>query len=329
MMSYILKMIFILSAIFINCQFYAIASENHTLSENGAVVDEAGRRIEVNKPFVRIISLYGAHTENLFSLGLDKEIIGVSKNEIYPQNALKKPSFSYHDDLEKFLSARPDLVLIRPMIDNGYSKLISNLEKSGITVVSLQPATVDEMFEYWKILGILTGKQETASKMTGRFLKASNAFKSLTKNITPKKCVYYEAIHNMMKTFSPDSIAVFALETAGGINVAHDAKPVRGTNIAYFGKEKILLRGDKIDTYIAQSGTMNRPTTKLIKEESGFRTIKAVANNEVYIIDEMIIARPTFRLLSGIHEIGKILYPDVFGREESLKILKEAGAIDN
>ena len=54
------------------------------------VVDRAGRRIEVGMPFCRIISLYGAHTENLFALGLDEEIIGVGRNENYPPEALKK-----------------------------------------------------------------------------------------------------------------------------------------------------------------------------------------------------------------------------------------------
>lgn len=327
MITLLSKLIFLISFMLFNFQFYAIAYENLSLADKNIITDQAGRKIEVNKPFRRIISLYGAHTENLFSLGLDKEIIGVSKNEVYPQKAIQKPSFSYHDDLEKFLSARPDLILIRPMIDRGYPRLITGLEKAGITVISLQPVTIDEMFQYWKILGVLTGKQEKALVMTDSFVKAAILLKSLTKNITPKKHVYFEAIHNMMKTFSPDSIAVFALETAGGINVAHDAKPLRGTNIAAFGKERILSRGDKTDVYIAQRGTMNQPTVTLIKEETGFNTIKAVTNNEVYIVDEMIIARPTFRLLYGIYEIGKVLYPEVFGKE-SMKIIKEAaGAI--
>ncbi|MCP4692465.1 MAG: ABC transporter substrate-binding protein, partial [Desulfobacterales bacterium] len=111
-----------------------------------AVTDQAGRRIAVEKPYQRIISLYGAHTENLFALGLDKEIIGVSKNEVHPLAALKKPVFSYHDDAERFLAARPDLVLVRPMIDRGYPQLTARLEKSGIAVVSLQPGAVGEMF---------------------------------------------------------------------------------------------------------------------------------------------------------------------------------------
>ncbi len=110
------------------------------------VIDQAGRKIVINDPHHRIISLYGAHTENLFQLGLDKEIIGVSRNEDYPTQALEKRVFSYHDDPEKFLAARPDLVLVRPMIDRGYPQLVARLEKSGITVASLQPGTVEEMY---------------------------------------------------------------------------------------------------------------------------------------------------------------------------------------
>jgi len=45
------------------------------------IVDQAGRILTVDHSFKRIISLYGAHTENLFNLGLDNEIIGVSRHE--------------------------------------------------------------------------------------------------------------------------------------------------------------------------------------------------------------------------------------------------------
>ena len=57
---------------------------------------------------------------------------------------------------------------------------------------------------------------------------------------------------------------------------------------------------------------MNRPTVAVIKEEPGFKVIKAVKNNQIFIIDEQIVSRPTLRLLQGIYEIGKILYPDIF-----------------
>ena len=280
---------------------------------DNVIIDQAGRKIVTRDPQRRIISLYGAHTENLFDLGLDAEIIGVSRHEDYPPRALEKPVFSYHDDPEKFLAAHPDLVLIRPMIDRGYPQFVTRLEKSGITVVSLQPGTVDEMYTYWRILGVLTGRQDRALRMVANFQRAVLELNSLTASIATRKKVYFEAIHSKMKTFSPDSMAVFALETAGGINIAADAVPVRKTNIAYYGKERILSRAAEIEVYLAQSGTMNQPSISLIKNEAGYHVIKAIRNNQVYIVDERIISRPTYRLLEGISEIGRILYPDVFG----------------
>ena len=50
----------------------------------------------------------------------------------------------------------------------------------------------------------------------------------------------------------------------------------------------------------------------MIKDEPGFKAIKAVNNHQIYIIDEQIVSRPTLRLLEGIQQIGRILYPDVF-----------------
>lgn len=302
-----------LAIVFFTIQVADAADFN--LASPNRVIDQAGRAIEVSKPFRRIISLYGAHTENLFALGLDQEIIGVSRSEVYPPQALKRPRYSYHDDPEKFLVAGPDLVLIRPMIERGYAPFVKRLQASGITVVSMQPSTVEEMFVYWKILGVLCGRPQRAEGMVVGFQRATAAFRDLTMMLHRKRRVYFEAIHDKMKTFSPDSMAIFALETAGGINVASDARPVRGTNIAAYGKERILAQAQDIDVYLAQSGTMNRPTLELIKNEPGFHAIKAVRENQIHIIDEHIVSRPTLRLLDGIFEIGKILYPYSFDGE--------------
>jgi len=272
------------------------------------------REITVKKPFKRIISLYGAHTENLFSLGLASEIIGVSKNEAYPPKAITKKVFSYHDDAEKFMAADPDLILIRPMIARGYRNLVLKLQKAGITVVSLQPKTIGEVYSYWRNLGELTGRERQAEKMIEQFQSQILTINSLIKTIPlqKRKKVYFEAIHSKMKTFAPSSIAIFALKSAGGINIASNAKAVRGTNIAAYGKEHILSHGNKIDVYLAQEGPMNRIKKSTIIKEGGFKAIKAVSLGEVYLIDEDTVSRPTLRLLDGIYKIGGILYPERF-----------------
>jgi iron complex transport system substrate-binding protein len=313
----------ILSLSFAALSAAAGQAADFSIVDGQTVSDQAGRRISVARPFERVISLYGAHTENLFALGCGPEIIGASPHEDYPPQSREKPVFSYHDDPEKFLAARPDLVLVRPMIDRGYLQLVQRLEKSGIAVVSLQPGTVEEMHTYWEILGLLTGRRDQALAMAADFKAAVDRLRALTAAVDPKRRVYFEAIHSKMKTFSPDAMAVFALEAAGGINVARDARPVRDTNIAAYGKERILARAADIDVFLAQSGTMNQPTVELIKAESGFSAIRAVQAGQIHIIDERLVSRPTLRLLDGIFEIGRILYPDGFP-EKAREIIKEA-----
>jgi iron complex transport system substrate-binding protein len=315
-------------AIILSLSFAALsAAAGHaadfSIVDGQNIIDQAGRRIRVAKPFERIISLYGAHTENLFALGAGHFVIGVSPLEDFPPEARQKPVFSYHDDPEKFLAARPDLVLVRPMIDRGYPQFVQRLEKSGIAVASLQPGTVEEMLTYWEILGLLAGRRDQAVAMAARFRQAVSQIRSLTDAVTPRKRVYFEAIHDKMKTFSPDSMAVFALEAAGGINVARDAQPVRDTNIAAYGKERILAQASEIDVFLAQSGTMNPASIAMIRTESGFQAIRAVKSNQIYIIDERLVSRPTLRLLDGIFEIGKILYPNDF-TERAREIINRA-----
>ena len=282
------------------------------MSKGKEIIDQSGRKIVVKQPFKRIISLYGAHTENLLSLGLEQEIIGTACNEADSEAIIKKPCFSYRDDPEKFLSVHPDLVLIRPMIERSYPRLISRLLKSKITVVSIQPGTIDEMLKYWMILGALTGKEKQSQCMVATFKEAKEGFSGLAKDIAVRKKVYFEAIHDKMKTFTKDSMAIFVLETAGGINIAADAKQVRTTNIAFYGKERLLTKAGQVDAYIAQSGTMNKPSISLIKNEPGYQVIKAIQNDQIFIVDEMIVSRPTMGLLYGIYEIGRFLYPEIF-----------------
>lgn len=276
------------------------------------IVDEAGRRIQTAKPYQRIISLYGAHTENIFALGAEDRLIGVSRHETFPPGAKEKPAFSYHSGPERFLAADPDLVLIRPMIDRGYRNLVSRLESAGIVVASLQPRTKDEMLRYWRDLGKLCGRQKQARRLLAAFRQGVDYAASLTRDIKTQKTAYFEAIHKQMKTFAPDSIAMFALKAAGGRNAAHDAEAVRGTNIAAFGKERILARGGDIDVYLAQKGPMNQPSIDQIRNEPGFEIIKAVRKNNICIVPEQVVSRPTLRLLLGISEIGRCLYPERF-----------------
>jgi iron complex transport system substrate-binding protein len=294
------------------------------LAPDGTVTDQAGRRLPPRAPFTRIISLYGAHTENLFALGLDEAIIGVTPHEDCPPAALTKPVFSYRDGPERFLAARPDLVLTRPMIERAYGQLVRRLEQSGITVLSLQPTAVGQLPIYWKILGQITGRRAEAEGMWARFDTAVTAFRTLAAEIETPKRVYFEAMHRQMRTFAPGAMAIFTLESAGGVNVAADAQVRPDNNIARYGREKILAHAHEIDLYLAQVGVMNQVSREQIRSAPGFGVIRAVAADEIHLIDEKRVSRPTLRLLEGIYCIGRRLYPRQF-EVAGAAILERAG----
>ncbi len=262
-------------------------------------------------PFTRIISLYPAHTENLAALGLDQEIIGIAASDTYPPSVLARPRFSLHDNPEKFIAARPDLVLIRPMIEHAAPQLLEQLQGAGITIISLQPRTIDEMFSYWQELGRITGREAEAGRMITDFQQGLQALQQSIEAIPPaeRPRVYFQSIHAKMKTFSPSSIAIFALIQAGGQNIATDALARRGSNIAAYGKEQILAHAAEIDIFLAQEGRMNRVSKEQIAAEPGFQAIKAVREGKIFLVDEQLVSRPTPRILIGIEEIRQILYP--------------------
>lgn len=283
-------------------------------AQAAVLVDDNGRTITFSRPFSRIISLYPAHTENLFALGLDAEIVGVSSHDDFPAAAQTKAPFHYREDAEKFIAARPDLVLVRPMIMRSYPQLMAQLDQAGIVVVSLQPTSVASMYAYWLQLGLLTGRVPQAEAMVARFQAEHAALVGRTAGLAEgqRQKVYFEAIHRQMKTFTPTSLAIFALESAGGVNIAVDAHQVRSTNIAVYGKERLLARAGDIDVFLAQQGVMNRVDAEVIRQEPGFMAIRAVQEGRICFIDEELVSRPTLRLLEGIRRIGAMLYPWLF-----------------
>ncbi len=274
----------------------------------GPIVDADGRVTVVKKPFTRIISLYPAHTRNLIDMGAGKQIVAVGRSDHQMQGL---PKLSFRDDPERLLALHPDLVLIRPMISRAYPRLVSRLTQSGVAVVSLQPSAMDELFRYWQTLGKLSGHEQEAKKMGTRFGRGLAEINRKVSRIpqAERKRVYFESIHKRMKTFAPGSMAIFVLESAGGINVAVDARQVRKTNIAAYGKEHILAKANEIDVFLAQKGRMNPVTVEMIKNEPGFQVIKAVKNNQIYLVDEKLVSRPTLGLLEGISQVFTLLYP--------------------
>ena len=265
----------------------------------------------------RIISLYAAHTEVLLRLGAKDNIIGVSAQETYsgPETDGWKPAvFSIRDDVEKFLAAKPDLILVRPMHLAAGSRLIESLKSSGIKVHAEQVVKAGDLYKYWRSLAALVGREAEAEKMILDFdRQISRYYEAASRRAEEAKPgVFLEAIHGQIKTFTSDSLPVWLVELAGGRNVASDAKPqVKGLFVTDYGPERLLSKADEIDIFISQDGPMNNTPLEQVKKRDIYKPIRAFKDGRVYKISEDILCRPTPSLLRGLEELAVLTGLDV------------------
>ena len=278
-------------------------------------VDDMGNKFVIEKPYTKIVSLYSAHTENLYTIGAGDQLIGAHKTSIYPPEAAFLPRYDYKGDPEKLIAAEPDLVLSRPFVNRNYPEYIEALEKAGVNVVSLYPANNECFEKYVTILGMLTGKEKEVKdeleKLDERLQEVQNKVKDVKEE--DKKTAFFEATQTQYRTVTTDSNPAKAIEMAGGINIASDVEPVeKGSTIAEFGLENIMLNADNIDVYISQRGAMNGGGSILsIEQRQGFDAVKAVREGKILELNEKLISSPTFRYYKGVNEIARMLYPEI------------------
>jgi ABC-type Fe3+-hydroxamate transport system substrate-binding protein len=88
---------------------------NFSESKNKTIVDMLGRTIVLpNTPHLRIISLVPSQTELLVDLGLEKQLVGLTKFCIHPKEVFQtKPRIggTKQFDFDKIKSLRPDIII--------------------------------------------------------------------------------------------------------------------------------------------------------------------------------------------------------------------------
>lgn len=124
--------------------------------------DQMGRVISLNYPPKRIISLVPSQTELLFDLGLDEEVIGITKFCIHPNDKFKsktKVGGTKKLNLEKIRSLNPDLI-IGNKEENDQSQVEELMNEFPVWMSDI--LVLEDAVKMIKQVGILTGHAEGA-----------------------------------------------------------------------------------------------------------------------------------------------------------------------
>jgi ABC-type Fe3+-hydroxamate transport system substrate-binding protein len=134
--------------------------------EKRIFVDQMGRSVEVPFPPKRIISLVPSQTELLHYMGLENEVVGITKFCIYPNEWFKtkiRVGGTKQLKINEILALNPDLVIGNK--EENTKEDIEELEKNGISVWMSDINSFDEALEMIHQVGVICGKESQADDL--------------------------------------------------------------------------------------------------------------------------------------------------------------------
>lgn len=275
-------------------------------------IDGVGRTVTFSYPPRRIVSLAPDITETLFALGLDDEIVGVTRFSNFPPAARRKRKVgSYVEvNMEAIIGLQPDLILATGA---GNSPMqINKLERMGYSVFVVYPKNLDEVLATIQTIGKIVGKESEgiviARKMKQRIEEISQKAASRKK---PK--VLLQIGRDPIITVSKGSFAHDLISLGGGDNIAKDA---RRPYPSYALEEIILMAPEVI---IISSMYLDSNHLHWIEEWKKWRILPAVKNNRLYTISSDIIDRPSPRIVQGLEQMARLIHPEVFTGQEFMR----------
>ncbi len=276
------------------------------LSADRIFVDEVGRRVLVPEHPSRIISLSPSITEILFSLGLEEQIVGVSNHSDFPPQALAKPRVgSYiNPSVERTISLNPDLILATAA--GNPREFVERMESLGLSVYTVFPKDFDGILRSISHIASITEREHWGGRVVREMMKRKQRILQLTRGRNKPK-VFLQIATAPIVTVGKGSFANDLISLAGGQNIAggETAKYPR------YSIEEILIKAP--DVIIITSMDPKADSQKLAERWNQWKTIPAVKQGRVFVIDSDLVDLPSPRIIDGLEAFAGILHPEVKG----------------
>lgn len=282
--------------LFLACVFL---SQTAYVAAAVTVIDDAQRKITLDKPAQRIISLAPHATELLFAVGAGAQIVGVSDYSDYPEQAKKIPSVGniFALDLERVIALKPDLVVVW---GTGNAKLLtSKLRDNHITVFESEPHDFETIATSLERLAVLTGTDATGKDAATKFRMRLEALRQSyqLKQVQKKISVFYQIWQKPLMTLNDQHLVSSAIRLCGGTNIFGNLKEISPT----VNLEAVLSLNPQ--AIIASSGE----TQDVLAGWLQFPKLYAVNKGNLFLIDGNWINRSGPRILDGVESLCKNL----------------------
>jgi iron complex transport system substrate-binding protein len=187
-----------------------------------SALDSEGRRVELERPAQRIVSLAPHATEQLFAAGAGAKLVAVSEYSDYPEEAKRLPQVasSAGVNLEALLALKPDLVVAWRLEATAAS--LARLESLGLPVFYDEPRRLAQIPDSIEALGELAGTAETARGLAASLRQQLSRLKA---QYGSKRAVsvFYQISERPLMTLGGRQFVSDAIVLCGGRNIFADS----------------------------------------------------------------------------------------------------------
>jgi iron complex transport system substrate-binding protein len=273
-----------------------------------SVNDALNNKVTLDEQPKHIVSLIPSNTEILFELGLNKEIVGVSDFDNYPKEAAEKEKIGGMEfNVEKIISLNPDLVLAHESTAVSAEEGLEQLRGAGVKVYIVRDAnSFEEVYTTMENIGTLVGKKDEAESVISEMKADLESIKEKVSGVSEKKKVYVEVspspdIYSTGKNTFIDQM----LSLVNAENVMSDQKGWVQVN-----QEAVIASNP--DVIITTYGFYSENPKEQVMGREGWKDVTAIKNEDVHDVHSDLVTRTGPRLVEGVEEIAKSIYPELF-----------------
>jgi len=304
-----LSVIFLATALFTGLTASCAVTSEDVPQTPVLITDQLGRTVTLKTTHPeRIISLAPSHTETIYALGLGDRLAAITDYCNYPPEAADKPSIGGFStpNIEEIVAMDPDLVLATKMHE---SEIIPQLEAKGLTVVAVNPTTIDDVIASLTLIGKVTGSGEEAANLVADIEERVKAVTDKTGTLTDdeKPHVLYIVWHDPLMAAGSGTLHDELIRTAGGVNIASELE-----SYATIGLEVVIADNPQVMIAGVGMGTGEDLPLQFITKEERLGSTDARINNRIYGINVDIVGRPGPRIVEALEQFALFLHPEIF-----------------
>lgn len=153
--------------------------------------DQLSRELTIEKTPIRIISLVPSLTELLVDLGLENQLVGITKFCIYPKHILKTKTIiggTKQINSTKIQALKPDFILVNK--EENTKEIVEQLK--GIAPIFVSNInTINDTLDLIERLGVILNCKQKATAICKEIKVKKDDFKLFIKNKPIKKAAYF------------------------------------------------------------------------------------------------------------------------------------------